>query len=237
MQKSKSAPNAVSIRQCAAEIGIDPSQLTRESHQDGFPKSGAKVIVADVLAWRAENVRQYKPGRETSSVPPAIELKPTPVKALLSDDDPLLMAMRSGTATPVQMLEVAARMSGMEVADAYQSRSVPTTKFDALKKTLEELRKAKVAEIELQKSQAELIPRQVVRDIVAAAVARLVRVCGILENTIAVEAAMWRADPKVLAMSAEEFTQTVRGFTKKTTSEVRRLEAQGVESLIDAQIK
>lgn len=228
-------PELVSLRECAKRIGVDKGQLAKESKAEGFPfhATGRRKLVkpGEVTAWRALNIRQ-KQGRDATAMPAA-----TVARETVDDSDPLLIAMRSGNATEVEMLQVAARMCGREIAHAYQHGSVATTKFDALKKTLEELRKAKVAEIDFAKSTGQLIERSTVIEILGACVARLIRAFGIFENSVATEFGMWLADPSMREMSPDQRARVVRTFAQKTAAEVRRLEAEGVEKLIDRQTK
>lgn len=233
-QKSYARPFLI-LAKLSEKTGQSESALSRFSKRADFPKhviNGRKRYLFDeVESWLQKNVDRR--AKKTESVEAnGISI----AKAHLANDDPLLMAMRSGTATPVQMLEVAAKMSGMEIADAYQSRSVPTTKFDALKKTLEELRKARVAQIELEKSEAELITRSQVRAIISEVLSRCLRMMATLVNVTALESLLWR-DPKMAALPSDEYTRAVRAFLEKTTADVRRMEAEGVEKLIDAQTK
>ena len=275
MAKSKSAPPKsapgvksadeaiVSLRRAAIELGMDPGRLSKEAKRRGFPwricGKTRGVVVNELSAWRAHNIRQRKtaptPAKSAraaawvteraseKNVPPAeIPLPPrednlpaaTPGNAApFGEGSGYIETMISGKGTAIEISRAAMQIASREVGKSAAAGILNTQDLDGLKKVLGELRQAEADYIELEKSRGLLIERTDVDAIVGMCCARLVRALSILENSIATEFSMWLADPKIAAMPADERTRMVREFVAKTAREVRQQEADGVQALLD----
>jgi hypothetical protein len=160
--------------------------------------------------------------------------RPRSHEDLSTDEDAdLLAVLLSGKASALEITRATMQLVSRRVARAHLAWTLGPNDLDALKKSLQELRTAEAGYIDLEKSRHELIPRDDVRAIVAECCGRLVRVLGILENTIVMEFSVWLADPKVAAMGADERGRLIRGFISNTTRSARTEEADAIDRLIN----
>ncbi|MCL2648814.1 MAG: hypothetical protein FWD61_17745 [Phycisphaerales bacterium] len=229
----------VSLCSAAAAIGVDKGQLSVESKRSGFPwrhvGGEKKLIVEELIAWRNRNIRQRKPqawrgGHPTSAAESSVGHSPEQVDP---QDTRLIEIMMSKEASAIDISRAVMRLASRRVARLAQSDTLNAVEFDGLKKTLQELRQAEADYIELEQKKRQLIPLAEVEEVVAGCVGRLVRCFGALEATIATEASIWRSDPKVQEMSHDGFSRMVRDFVGRTCREIRTLESDGVEMLLN----
>lgn len=220
-----------SLTKCARLLGVAQSLLSKQLKlYPGFPweKDGKKVIPRKVMVWRTQNIRERKPTPEqaqptSASVMPVAE--PTPEEAART----LASLIANPKSTALDITRATVFMAAQQVVKAGASPN----SLDALKKTLQELRQAEAGYVELEKSKRELISRPEVVAIVGACCSRLVRAATVLESAIATEFAVWLANPKLKEMAADTRARLVRAFVSKTCREVRSLEAEGVEKLLE----
>ncbi len=142
-------------------------------------------------------------------------------------------ALMGGKASALEISRAAMQLMSRHVGLAAAAGELHVQEIDRLKKTLAELRQAESDYLDLEKSQRKLLERAEVEAIIGAMVARLVRACGLLENSIATEFALWLEDPKVQALPGQERERVVQEFVAKTLREVRQLESDGVAAIID----
>lgn len=247
LKKSKSTRSkstaGLTLTELAAALGLDKGQISREAKRPGFPvqviDGERRFDLNQVKAYRAQNVRQ----RKSPPAPPAAAIGidgpstrpsqgadfPAP---MAGDDARLFGRMMSGEATALEISDIAMRMAGQRVAKSFAAGTLGTTELDGLKKTLQEFRQAQAAYIELEKCKRGLIPRDQVCAIVGECVSRLVRAMNVFENSIVTEFAIWLVDPGLRECPADERARKVRDFVSRTTADVRRMEADGVEKLI-----
>lgn len=147
-------------------------------------------------------------------------------------DVALLDVLNSPTSSALEISRAAMQLASRRVARAHRDKALGHNDFDGLKKALQELRTAEAGYIELEKQRGGLIARDDVRAIVAECCGRLVRVLGILENSIAMEFSIWLSDPKVTQMGADERTRLIRAYVAKITREARTTEADEIDLLI-----
>jgi hypothetical protein len=230
----------LSLRKLAAAIGVDAGQLSKESSRPGFP-AGPLYDPAEVSAWRTLNVRQ-KTRRATPAPPPQVPAASPAVTvaaaiARAGEDDQFVGVLQSGNASALEISRAAVQILARNLARAHLQDVMGPNVVDGLKKSLQELRQGEADYIELEKSRRELLPRDEVRAIVGQCVARLVQVLSRIENAIAVEFSAWLADPQIAATPADQRARLVRGFVSKTAADIRRMEADQVDSLIDANLE
>jgi hypothetical protein len=238
MRKSKSIakPSLLTQKQLSAAIGVDANQLRRESSRPGFPirkvKGQKRYVAEDVIAWRAQNIRHRSTATPASAGISDARSIPTKDNPLATADDPFIQTLMSGRASAIDITRAAMQMASRRVGRAAVGGTLGANDLDGLKKTLQELRAAEASYIELETAKRGLIPRAEVLAIVGAAVGRLVRVASILENAISTEFSIWLGDPKVRDLPTDARARKVREFVAKTTADVRRMEADGVEHMI-----
>jgi len=249
----------LTLRKLAAAIGVDAGQLSKESSRPGFPahqtEKGVVYDPGEVAAWRTVNVRQKsrKPSPPATSPakamadPQQVATKPikdktkpaaaSPAKAMAAavdgEDDEFVTVLRSGKASALEISRASVQILARNLARAHVADLLGPNAVDGLKKALQELRSAEADYIELEKTRGGLIARDEVRQIVGDCAGRLLQIMNRLENTIATEFAIWLADPKIQTMPADERARLVRGFVAKQSADLRRIEADQVDSLID----
>jgi hypothetical protein len=237
----------LSLRRLAAALGVDPAQLCKESKRGGFPaKVGELYSLAQVTAWRQQNVRRKKfapaatdpftkpaqegdGGRKRSrGVAPAATEPPDP------KDESVLEILQSARASPLEISRAAVQLTARRVAKAHLKHGLGPNDLEALKKCLQELRQGEAADIELGQIRGSLVPLWEVKAIVGECCARLVQVCSVLENALAAELAIWMADAHMAALSADERKLIVRAFVQKTCNEIRAKDADDVVKMLAA---
>lgn len=149
-----------------------------------------------------------------------------------SPDADLLDVLQSGTASALEITRATMQIASRRVARAHREDMLGPNDLDGLKKSLQELRTAEADYIALGQQRGHLIERDQVRAIVAECCARLVRVAAALENSLAMEFAVWLADPKLAAMTADERGRMIRDFVSKATRAARTEEAEEIDRLI-----
>lgn len=230
MAKRKQAGEKLVTRAEAAQaIGVAPEQLTRWA-ADGMPRVGkghaARYDVDACRAWIESNVQQRGPYkgaavRKTGSdQSPHTTAAPRPA---LPDDDPILMALRSGQSSRIAILNAQIKMASSAIADEYQqTRRVPTVRIDGYLKLLKGLNEAEEREFAAEYKRGKWMEIEEVREKMGAVVAAVIRICETLTNALPTEAQIWRT---MQDMPSEQFVRIVREWAERIVREVRRLEA------------
>jgi hypothetical protein len=253
------AVTGVTLAALGRALGVGPQQLNGESRREGFPivvdtPGERRFDVEAVRAWRLANVKPNPAGRRgrpprlgipmpatQGDVSPELKPESAPVarslwnEPLAKDDDPFIVSMRSGSATALDITRAAVQMLSRQMANEAVTGRVSAPTQDSFKKSLAELRAAESGYVELERSMRNLIPRAEVEGLVGACVSRLIRALGMIENAIATEVNLWVSDSAFARMAADERGRLVRAFVAKQANEVRRMEADGVQKMIDGE--
>lgn len=225
------------LHEVARALGRDLGQLLRESKRPGFPlvmKAGEPWADVDkVRTWIAGNIKpRRKRSHRISAEPSALPGTPPPAPPAGAPITPPASAAPAG----LDALEISRRAVDLvwRIIESNAAKGlVNPVDIDALKKSLGELRQGESDYLALQERRGLLIEKEKVLHLVGTLASRLVRCCGILENAIGGELAVWLADPEIAAMPADERDRKVREFVRKTCDAVRQAEADGAEKLID----
>jgi hypothetical protein len=254
--------SGLAITELAEALGLDHGQVVRESKRPGFPSrvvKGKKLFDLEaVRAWRGKNIRMRKAPLVASGVaetktttggpeswPPGTHVinsydavdSVSPATLFDQEKRAILATLKSAEASPLEVSRAAMRFAAARVADGETSKTLGFNDLDDLKKALQELRQSESDYIDLAKQKAELIPRDQVRAILGTCVTRLVQCMSVLQNSIASEFSTWLVDPAIQNMPADARSRKVREFVAKTCETVRRLDADGVNALIDKSIE
>jgi len=224
----KSNRTLLSLRKTATLLEIPVSQLSGEAKRDGFPSviiDGAKRFDPDqVREWRSKNIKIR--GASGGLTTPQI---PTPA------NDVNVVALKSETSSAVELARAGARVAARRLADGAIAGAVGASALNDLKASLENLRRAEVAHLNLEARRRQLIARDEVTQIAAGMVARLVRCFSGLETKVTAEVEQWIHSDTIRAMPTDQRQRLVREFIGKAGREIRTMESDGIEKLIDAQ--
>ena len=215
------------LAELARALGREPGQLRRESFKPGFPShqidGKTRYDVQAVRTWREEHIHQRGSYASGNGKKAGV--------ALASDTDDFIVDMMGGKATALTITRAAMQMASRRVARAAVAGTMSANDLDGLKKTLAELRAAESGYVELEREKRGLIPRSELLEIISSFAARIVRVCGILENTIGLQVCAWTGDPAFLALPADQRARLAREWASKQCADVRNAEADEVEKL------
>lgn len=142
--------------------------------------------------------------------------------------------MKSGTASALEVNRALVQILSRKFAQDAELGNVSAMAVNGIKQALQELRQAEQDYVEMSVRNRDMIPRADVMAMVGTMMARMFRVHGNFENSVATEFSLWLADPKVQAMETADRARVIREFVAKAAADVRRMEADGVEKLIDA---
>ncbi len=232
-------------KDCATALGIDPGQLHRESKKPGFPcdtVAGHKCFDADeVRTWRAANVKQRS--KQAPMQPPANHPAATQPAApqsqkisrvpLARPDDPFIITLRSGTATPVDGCNASLQLLFRQIAVEAESGAIMPQTQDALKKTMGELRSSMAEYLEQSEREGKLLQREIAKAVIGANNGRLVQACNTLQNAFPMQVEMLLGDPLFLALDIESRKRHVREWCGNYLRRVRNLEAESIETALD----
>ncbi len=224
---------ALSLRQCAKALHVDPGQLAKESKLPGFPaadKAGRRKL-EEVRAWRYKNVRQRKPSRPVPARPAVSGQRPQ------GKPDQFTDTLLSGQASALEVSRAAMQLASKKLGSASLSDNVGGRDFDDLAKALQELRQAEAGYIELEEKRGQLIARDKVKQLVGGCCTRLIQCLDNVIAGISTEVDVWTADPAFAALPADDRHRKVRTYVDRVCREVRQQEADGVSALIRKQTR
>lgn len=228
---------------CAA-LNIDKGQLSRESKRPGFPvdkRSGTKFFnAAEVAAWRAHNIPVRESGSKLQStandlvntdrkVPDVLAAKP-----LAEKEDQFVKVLMSGKASLVDLLNAAVQLAARQLAQEALAGKLMPQSVDGMRKNVEELSNARGNALELAEREGRLIAREVAKEVIGANNQRLIRICATMQNEWPMFMEDCLSDPNFLNLDIEARKRRGRDWIGNQCRSVLNLEAESIESAIDA---
>lgn len=244
----------LNLKALSAALGRDKGQLSRWAKRAGFPKDNVNcrdLFSADeVRAWIDENVKTRVapelgvPGEvPSSSAPAAAAIEPyllaaAPVQhALANLDDPFVKLLLSGSASPLDISKASVQLVARQVANQALAGVLSAGQLDALKKSLEELRRSDDAYMELALKKGELVERTTFQAVAGKMAQRLTECHARLINGLGVQMELWLIEPEFVKISSEERQKKVRGWIESQSIQIRSLEAQEIDRLLESELK
>ena len=247
-------------KELAAALGVDAGLLSRWAKRDGFPCDTVKGVrladAGEVRAWIDTNIRPRKAGggappetlpllasAEAPRAPekPAEKRAPTPPSPpkipaqtpLAMESDPLVQALKMRGGDPLEMSRAAVGLMARQIATQATAGTISAPQLDSLKKSLEELRRSEEAYLELATRRGELLEREHAKAICGDMANRLNMCLDRIINQLARQIELWLIDDKFKTTDTEGRGRQVRTWIETTCTEVRRLEAEEIDRLIE----
>jgi len=233
----KNRKSIVTLTVLAKALGVDAGQMSREAARPGFPvhlvKGDRRYDVDEVRDWRRRNVGPRPRSRKTVNGAMNAAASGAAGVPVAEADDPFVKILLSGTASGLELTRAAAQLVSRRLARAEVSGTMSLGEVDGFKKCLGELRNAESDYLAVAEEQGRMIDRDVVKGIVGAACARLVKVCERLETDLATDFLVWRSDAGFSMIPADEQARKVRARVRLICDTARTQEADAVEKLIE----
>jgi hypothetical protein len=147
----------------------------------------------------------------------------------------LIARLEGGGLTPLEMLDTTLQMIGLNMAMQARAGVLPVAQAKELREAVEELQQQKRRQIELDESAGRLIDRDVVKAVAGAMARRLNMAADMMRNGVGLQVEQWLADAAWLKFDPASRQRVVADWLDLQFGEVRRLEADEIERLIEEQ--
>ncbi|MBX3465297.1 MAG: hypothetical protein KF878_00170 [Planctomycetes bacterium] len=149
-----------------------------------------------------------------------------------------LATLERADSTPVARATAALSAAAGALAAALRSKDGATGRdFDSFRGTLDGLRQAEAAYLDLERERGELIEREAARGCMGRLAHRFVLGLERLEVRVAAQVELWLADAAFRELSVDERARTVRAWVAAQTRQARVEQVEDLERLIAGEVE
>lgn len=188
--------------------------------------------VTEARAWIAVHIRSRCGPPPVPPLTSAGAQAPAPPREMTSAEHSLLAVLMDTAAGDLAQLRAAAKLAALELAHSYTGGEGAWREAENFKRTVEELRRAEQAGLDLLERRGELLALPTAKALVGALCERLVRAFERTPAAVAREVEGWLADPAFRALAPDERRRRVYAVVEGCGTELRNAAAKEFDALV-----